>query len=371
MGERKKILIIGETMLDKTIIVSDPIEDNTRSYKTYRKSKSFKLTFGGVFFISRYLQHFENVDITVINILPKLTKDILENYNEFSEKFEEFSENDILSDIVDIEGSRDYIHSITRFVTVDSENPQNWDIRFQIENYYAPNKKYINDNKTKYTYSTGKKSKIFTKITETIDNWKNDNNNEDKRILIMDYDLGLFDESNGLLNELGVYFNDNIELPVIIYSGYKYDKFNIFKNAHIITYSPDIYKNEKDHKSNFKEVKKSKYCFRSISFVSSKYTQIVVLPFTKHEDIRIVPTDGSTGSNLDLPRTGHKAIVAAHLAMSVIHKFDNSLLNTRWIEEAHLNSKIITSKLLSDNFIEKEWKQYNYKEIFSSSKPIQ
>jgi len=369
MAGRKKILIIGENMLDKTIFVSNLV-DNIRSCKTYKKKDSHEFTFGGVFFISRYLQHFQDIDITVLNINPKITGDIKDKYEIFCKKFVGFSKNDTPSAFIDIEGSRDYIHSITRFITDitgDNENADdtvNWKIRFQIEDYYAPDNRCVSSNKKRYTYPTTQKSKLWNEIRAEIDNWLKDNAKYDRRILLMDYGLGLFDKELGLLSDLESYFNKKNDYPVIIYSDKDYIKFKSFQNSHIVTYSPDVYDNIPiDIMALYDNIKMQEHCFRSLALVSARYTVVGVFPSTKSGNDMKPPKRvetkayGCTDHNLrHVPRLGHKAIVAAHLAMALATD-ENSLLNKSWLEYAHDCSKEIASEILTENIIYRDWKK--------------
>jgi hypothetical protein len=176
--KRKKILIIGEPMLDKTIFVKK-IENNRRTFVTYKKEESTEFTFGGVFFISRYLQHFDNIDITVISVNPKFTREISEKFADFTDKFEDFTDKDNhfgMSDCISIKGSSDYIHSITRFMTEkkQTEKKQKEEIQqfyFQIEDYYVPYKKSTDEDNKRYTYTNAKKFKLLNEVKKEIEGW--------------------------------------------------------------------------------------------------------------------------------------------------------------------------------------------------------
>jgi hypothetical protein len=354
MSGGKKILIIGEAMLDKTISVSEPFINN-RSCVTHKITKLPEPTFGGVFFISRYLQHFKDVDITVLNISPTLTSKIVFDYGVFLDKFKTFPENGTLSECKTLEGSCDLIYSISRFMANSDQ-----EIYFQIEDYYAPSPRKKNDKR--YTYSTAKKQKLLNELKSKIDGWIEDNQEYDRRILLMDYDLGFFEEEV-FLGELGVYFNKKNNTPVIIYSGKKYTKFNSFKNAHFVIYSKNDEGDFIEPEYFLENIKNQSCCFGSLVLVSAESTYIKVFTSTKKIDNMKPPikieTDASGcnhGSQKHVPRTGHRAIIAAHLAMALTTN-NNSLLNRSWIKEAHDNSKIITRKLLTENFVDKDWRK--------------
>lgn len=354
----KKILIIGETMLDKTIFVSD-VADNTRSNTTYKIKKSDDYTFGGVFLISRYLQHFENIDITVLNISPELTPKIKNDYEIFYEKFITFSKNGGSSKCIDMKGSSDHIHSITRFISDDKE------IYFQIEDYYAPKHGCnIPQNKKRYDYPIAEKEELWTNVKNKIDMWIRNNAIYDRRILLMDYDLGFFEKPHGLLSKMEDYLNKSNSSPVIIYSGKDYTKFNGFKNSHIVTYSKDTYGNFIEPKDFLNNVKNLSFCFRSLVLVSARCTCIRVFPLTKKKNIeeppKVVPTEAwgcDHTKKRHIPRLGHKAIIAAHLAMVLPKDVDNILLNEQWLEYAHECSKEIAGEILTENFIHRDWRK--------------
>lgn len=361
MGERKKILIIGEAMLDKTITVS--FTDNKRSYTTYKKKRAPKFTFGGVFYISRYLQHCQDVDIKVLNVNPKLTKEISEKYADFTEKFEEFTENDmnnLSSECVDLRGSSNYIHSITRFMIEEDKL-----ICFQIEDYYVPNNRCKSEDKKRYTYSNIKKRKLWDELKSEIESWIEDNQNFDRRILLMDYDLGLFEEE-GLLNELKDCFN-KLNDPIIIYSGRDYAKFNSFQNAHVVTYSEDAFGEKIRLKKDFNNIKN----YRSLILVSANYTEIYVIPSTKEirdmKDPRKVVTDAwdcSLSNHKNKPRIGHKAIIAAHLAMALTPDVNSIFNETSWLNSAHICSRAIAGKLLTNDFF-----KFDLNELLNGQNP--
>jgi len=211
-----------------------------------------------------------------------------------------------------------------------------WESHFQIEDYREGDDKKRRDKP--YSYKN-KYNLIYNNVATSIKEWLNQiEAGKAGYILLMDYDLGLFDGDKNSLNILSNCLENRDNVHVIIYSGDNHIKFKNFKNSHIITYYNDF----KKHSKNEEPIKE--IC--SLTLVSAKKTILRFFSPKKSKKFEAKADNGNPRQK-SMPRIGHRAIIAAYLAKDLN---TDTLLNKDWLKKVHEYSERDAGLLLIDRF---------------------